>query len=161
MFSNSSLRSPIYHSTLLSFCQLTSRFTGAKAFKTKWEVVSPAEPRSSSSSTDRPDQTWRWWRGCRRPGRGAGWTMAELVNWPVHTTHSTAVVLVLDGQTLLLQHLQAVDHLHALACDHSLAVLTDPQCLYKLRRLKQDWIKGSRFGNCKSFAFYGTVQLRS
>lgn len=85
---------------------------GQKAFKTS-ETLSrwPSRgPPPLPAGPDKPDDVGG---AAGDPERGAGWTMAELVRWPVHTTHSTALVLLLDGQTLLLQHLQAVDHLPA------------------------------------------------
>lgn len=83
MFPNASLTSPIYHLTLLSFCQLTSRIGGAKAFTTSEKLSGwpgPGDGGDSGSGggggggplTGRT--SWGHWSVCRRPGRGAGWT---------------------------------------------------------------------------------------
>lgn len=140
VFSNSSLRSPIYRLTLLSFCQLTSGFSGAKAFK-------------------RSEKLSRWpSRG--RPPLLAGRTNLMMVeglqktpaveldgpwrSW--YTGQSTQPIPLRLFSSSLARHFFFSTFKLLITCLPWRAItasLTDPQYLYKLRRLARSQTPGA------------------
>lgn len=84
---------------------------GQKAFKTS-EKLSRWPSRGRPPLPAGPDKPDDGGGAAGDPERGAGWTNGGVGTLASpHNPTSTALVLLLDGQTLLLQHLQAVDHL--------------------------------------------------
>lgn len=95
---------------------------GQKAFKTS-EKFSRWPSRGRPPLPAGPDKPDDGGGAAGDPERGAGWTMAESVRWPVHTTqHPPRLFSSSMARHFFFSTFKLLITCLPLACDHSLAV---------------------------------------